>query len=85
MKYENMPAIISLIAGLIVCIVTFIYKYDGISFLSILIGVLVLFYIIGLCLRALFNVVLKDPVEEDESPEDEENKEDNTDDTNEQK
>lgn len=70
MNFKNLPVMLSLLAGFVVCVVTFIYQYEGTSWLWLVLGALVLFYGLGLCLRKLFSVVLS--VEE---PEDEENME----------
>ncbi|MGN0513524.1 MAG: hypothetical protein ACI4GD_04525 [Lachnospiraceae bacterium] len=67
MRFQNMPVILSLLAGFLVCIVTFYYQYDGVSWLWIELGTLVLFYILGQCLRKLFCVILED--KEEETPE----------------
>lgn len=65
MKFKNMPVILALAAGFIVCIVTFIYQYEGTSWLWLVIGTIILFYGLGLCLRKLFNVILQDEVPEE--------------------
>ncbi len=70
MSFKNLPVMLSLLAGFVVCVVTFIYRYEGTSWLWLVLGALVLFYGLGLCLRKLFSVVLS--VKE---PEDEENME----------
>jgi phosphotransferase system glucose/maltose/N-acetylglucosamine-specific IIC component len=77
MSLKNLPVILSLLAGFVACIATFIYQYDGTSWLWIVIGALVLFYILGLCLRKLFFVVLavKDEDEASEETESEDKEE----------
>lgn len=60
MKFANLPIIFSLIAGLAVCIATIISKMDFLSSLIWLLVALLLFYVIGIAFRALFNVVLND-------------------------
>lgn len=60
MKFNNLPIILSLIAGFVVCIATFIYGYDDISWILLVLLAIVLFYILGLCARKLFSVILKD-------------------------
>lgn len=69
MKYKNLPAILALSAGFIVCIATFIYRYGGTSWLWLVIGAMVLFYGLGVCLRKLFNVILSDEVTDGEETE----------------
>lgn len=62
MKFLNMPAMFSLLAGLVACVATFI---AGMSMLNSLIWIfasLLVFYIIGLALKALFNVILNDDI-----------------------
>lgn len=73
MSIRNLPVILALLAGFVVCVVTFIYRYEGTSWLLLVFGAIVLFYILGLCLNKLFSVVLV--VDEDE-PEDNQEKED---------
>lgn len=70
MKFKNMPVILALIAGFIVCVVTFIYRYEGISWLWLVIGAIALFYGLGLCLRKLFNVILAEEIPEEENADD---------------
>ena len=71
MSFKNMPVILSLLAGFVACVATFVYKYDGTDWLWIVIGALVLFYILGLCLRKLFNVVLSVKDDDEEKQESE--------------
>lgn len=73
MKFKNMPVILALLAGFIVCVVTFIYRYEGISWLWLVIGAIALFYGLGLCLRQLFNVILSDEIPEEEGTDNTEN------------
>lgn len=72
MKFRNLPAIISLISGLVVCIVTFICGYEVQSTLLILAIAMVLFYLIGLGLRLLLNKAFEEfsakKEEEEEDP-----------------
>ncbi|MCM1468411.1 MAG: hypothetical protein NC086_09700 [Alistipes sp.] len=70
MKFKNMPVILALIAGFIVCMATFIYRYEGISWLWLVIGAIALFYGLGLCLRKLFNVILAEEIPEEEKESD---------------
>ncbi|MGN0161278.1 MAG: hypothetical protein ACI4AQ_07825 [Lachnospiraceae bacterium] len=66
MSFKNLPTLLSLTAGLLVCIVTFIYQYEGLTWLWLVLGALLLFYGLGLCLNKLFSVVLVEPKDEDE-------------------
>lgn len=47
MNRKNLPMVLMLLAGAITCIVTFIQKFPMVVRLSILFGVLVLFYLLG--------------------------------------
>jgi len=69
MKYKNLPAILALTAGFIVCVATFIYQYRGTTWLWLVIGAIVLFYGLGLCLQKLFNVILADETTENNNDE----------------
>lgn len=51
LKWRNLPAIITLLAGFITCIIAIICKYPLNIMLWILILVMTVFYIIGLSLR----------------------------------
>lgn len=73
MKFKNMPVILALLAGFIVCIATFIYRYEGLSWLWLVIGTIVLFYGLGICLRKLFNVILSDDIPDEEDADNTEN------------
>lgn len=66
MFLKNLPIILSLLAGFIVCVVTFIYQYEGMSWLWIVLGALILFYILGVCLRNLFTVILSEEKQADD-------------------
>lgn len=47
MNRKNLPMVLMLLAGAITCIITFIRDYAMVERLSILLGVLVLFYLLG--------------------------------------
>lgn len=47
MNKKNLPLVLMLLAGAITCIITFIQKFTMVERLSILFGVLVLFYLLG--------------------------------------
>lgn len=68
LKWRNLPAIITLLAGFITCIITIIYKYPLNIMLWILILVMTVFYIIGLSIRAVI-IHFLEPKED--TPEDE--------------
>lgn len=47
MNRKNLPMLLMLLAGAIACIVTFLNNYTLVERLGILLGVLVLFYLLG--------------------------------------
>lgn len=47
MNRKNLPMVLMLLAGAITCIITFIREYEMVERLAILLGVLVLFYLLG--------------------------------------
>lgn len=47
MNRKNLPMVLMLLAGAITCIITFIREYAMVERLAILLGVLVLFYLLG--------------------------------------
>ena len=47
MNRKNLPMVLMLLAGAITCIITFIRAYAMVERLGILLGVLVLFYLLG--------------------------------------
>lgn len=66
MKFRNLPSIITLVAGLFVCIITLIYQYAIDEFLWILVIVMVVFYLIGLVLRKILNKTFEEHIIENE-------------------
>lgn len=75
MKFRNVPAIITLLAGFVASVVMILRGYDLFEFLLILITIFVVFFIAGLLMRFLLNLVFreskKDAGEEDEEKSDE--------------
>lgn len=55
MNRKNLPLVLMLLAGAITCIITFIQKFRMVTRLSILFGVLVLFYLLGSLLVWVLN------------------------------
>ena len=47
MNRKNLPLVLMLLAGAVTCIITFTNKYAMVDRLGILLGVLVLFYLLG--------------------------------------
>lgn len=64
MKFINMPAIFSLLAGFVVCMATMLSRMSLMNSLIWIFASLVIFYVIGVAVRALFNAILKDDVSE---------------------
>ena len=80
-KFRNVPAFVTLLAGLVCSIVMILQKYTLVKFLWVLIGVMLAFYIAGLLIRVLLNKAFKDlETQEKKSEEDgdSENQEDST-------
>lgn len=71
MFVKNLPLILSLLAGFVVCVATYIYQYSDTSWLWIVLGAIVLFYILGVCLRRLFTVILSENEQEDDTTDEE--------------
>ena len=55
MNTKNVPAIIMLLAGAITSITTYLLHYELQKMMLILLGVLILFYIIGLIVKKIFD------------------------------
>ena len=66
MIFRNLPAIITLVAALIACIVTFIYRYDLTKALIIILVAAVVFFILGCMVRMLLNRFLNPEKEDSE-------------------
>lgn len=69
MNTKNIPAIMSLSAGAITSIITFLIKYEVKAMLGILLAVLLLFYVAGLIVKAILDkfqneIALKEEEEE---------------------
>lgn len=47
MNRKNLPLVLMLSAGAVICIITIIRKFSMLTRLSLLLGVLVLFYLLG--------------------------------------
>lgn len=54
-EHKYLPLIISLVAGLVVSIITIINRYNSITAIVIILGVLLGFYILGLIFKAILN------------------------------
>ncbi len=81
-KFRNIPALITLLAGFTACVMMIIKKYALVDFLWILVAVMVGFYIIGLLIRLVLNIVFKsveDSKNNNEEKESDEESEENDD------
>ena len=67
MKFRNLPSIIALVSGLLVCIITLMYQYPVEQVLWILVMVMVIFYLIGLVLRKILNKTFEEQSISDEN------------------
>ncbi len=76
MIFKNLPAIITLVAALVTCVVTFLYRYELTKALILILAASVIFFIIGMIVRALLNRFLNIRKEEksvdEEAPDTEE-------------
>lgn len=68
MIFKNLPALMTLIAAFIACIVTFLYKYELTKALILILAASVVFYFAGLIIRSMLNhfMVEKDSDDTDE-------------------
>lgn len=55
MNRKNLPMVLMLLAGAITCIITFVNDYAMVERLGILLGVLILFYLLGSILTWTLN------------------------------
>ncbi len=55
MIFKNLPAIITLVAALVACVVTFLYRYELTKALILILAATVVFFIIGMLVRTLLN------------------------------
>ena len=53
MKWRNLPAIVTLLAGFITCVITTLCRYPLNKMLWVLIAVMTVFFTIGLIIRAV--------------------------------
>lgn len=64
---KNIPTIIMLIAAVITCVISIIKQYEINYFITLLIVVLLIFYIIGMLTKVVLNKILvekKEPLKE---------------------
>lgn len=73
LKWRNLPAFITLLAGFITCVITIIYRYPLNKMLWVLILVMSVFYIIGLSIRELLMHFVEGTDKKDEEKPEEDN------------
>lgn len=74
-KFRSIPAIITLLAGFVICVLMLINKITIVTYLWTLALVMIGFYIVGLVLRVILNKVFEDK-EDDKDAEEAVNEED---------
>ena len=67
MKTKSIPAIIMLIAGALACILGFVYQYKTTQFFTMLLTVLIVFYVLGCIVKVIIDKNF--PVESDKKEE----------------
>lgn len=70
MKFRNVPSIITLLAAFVSCMVMIYRQYTLFEFLIVLVTVIVVFFVIGVFLRFVLNVVFKEPEKKEGEDED---------------
>ena len=63
-KFRSVPAIITLLAGFVTCVLMIINKITIVTYLWTLALVMIGFYIVGLVLRVILNKVFEDKKDE---------------------
>ncbi len=58
MKTKYIPAITTLFAAFVICIVTILNDYDALTMMKLLLAVIVVFYILGIIIRIIMNKIL---------------------------
>lgn len=69
-KFRNIPAIITLSAGFVTCVLMIINKITIVTYLWTLALVMVGFYLVGLLVRFILNKVFEEKKEEEKDTED---------------
>lgn len=59
-KFRNLPAIVTLLAGFIACVIMIKGRYELVGFLWRLVLVMVVFYAFGLLISVILNVAFKE-------------------------
>lgn len=61
LKWRNLPAIVTFLAGLVTCIISILSKYSLITMLWLLIAVMMGFYVFSLIIRAVLVKFFDEP------------------------
>ncbi len=75
-KFRSIPAIITLLAGFVTCVLMIINKITIVTYLWTLALVMVGFYFVGLGLRVILNKVFEDKKDDNDTDTEEETNED---------
>lgn len=67
MIFKNLPALMTLIAAFIACVVTFVYEYELTKALILILSASVAFYLAGLIIRSILNHFMVEKVNKDEN------------------
>lgn len=67
MKTKSIPAIIMLVAGALACILGFVYQYETTQFFTMVLTVLIVFYVLGCIVKIIIDKNF--PVESDKNEE----------------
>ena len=55
MRTKSIPAILMLIAGALACILGFVYRYEATQFFTMVLTVLVIFYMLGCIVKIIID------------------------------
>ena len=77
MKTKSIPAILMLLAGAIACVLGFIYHYETTQFFTMVLTVLIVFYVLGYIVKIIIdkNFPVEETEKKDSTEETEETKE----------
>lgn len=71
MNTKKIPAVVSLLAGLIALVVTYVRKAEILETLTTLLIVLLSFYVLGSIVKVVIDKIVKDDIEEETDEESE--------------
>ena len=77
MKTKSIPAILMLLAGAIACVLGFIYHYETTQFFTMVLTVLIVFYVLGYIVKIIIdkNFLMEETEKKDSTEGTEETKE----------